>query len=264
MKNIIFRFMPALLTGVTAVLSCTAFARQNAIVESDSGVNLAVVAEASTSRVSGDTSLASLNDGHAPDNSHVRGRGSYGNWPAKGTQWVQYDWSRPISTKKIDVYWWDDRRGVHLPKACRLLYWDGKTFVPVKNPSGLGVAVSQYNATTFDEVRTSKLRLDIDSDGNYSTGILEWKVYNSGKSPDFPPSVEGDVDRVDRSAIVWEVLTADANELCVCGRDQVLLYNSVDFSSVIVDFGAGRSPFGLAVSLMASTACERARSHRRM
>ena len=196
MKNILFHIMTALLFGAIAALSCTAFARQDAVVESDSGMNLAVVAETSTSRVSGDTSLASLNDGFSPDSSHVRGRGSYGNWPAKGTQWVQYDWSRPISTKKIDVYWWDDRRGVRLPKACRLLSWDGKTFVPVKNPSGLGVAVSQYNTTTFDEVRTSKLRLEIDSNDNYSTGILEWKVYNSGESPDFPPSVEGDVDRV--------------------------------------------------------------------
>ena len=66
--------------------------------ESESSVNLAVVASPSTSRVSGDTSLASLNDGYAPHTSHVRGRGSYGNWPAKGTQWVQYEWSQPIST----------------------------------------------------------------------------------------------------------------------------------------------------------------------
>ena len=188
--------MWTLLASAAIALCCVAFAQQDAAEESDPGVNLAVVAEASTSRVSGDTSLASLNDGYAPDSSHVRGRGSYGNWPAKGTQWVQYDWSRPISSKEIDVYWWDDRRGVRLPKACRLLYWDGGAFVPVKNASGLGVAVSKYNTTTFDEVRTSRLRLEIDSDGNYSTGILEWKVYDSGRSPDFPPSVEGNVDRV--------------------------------------------------------------------
>ncbi len=98
--------------------------------------------------------------------------------------------------EKIDVYWWDDHRGVRLPKACRLLYWDGEGFVPVSNPSGLGVAASQYNTTTFDEVRTSKLRLEIDGDGNYSTGILEWRVYDSGKSPDFPPSVTAGIDRV--------------------------------------------------------------------
>ena len=35
-------------------------------------------------------------------------------------------------------------------------------FVPVPNASGLGVAGDQFNTTTFDEVRTSKLRLEID------------------------------------------------------------------------------------------------------
>ncbi len=109
---------------------------------------------------------------------------------------MQYDWSRPISAKKIDVYWWDDRRGVRLPEACRLLYWNGEDFVPVSNPSGLGVAEHKYNSTTFDEVRTSRLRLEIDSNDTYSTGILEWKVYDSGKSPDFPPRVDAGVDRV--------------------------------------------------------------------
>ena len=55
---------------------------------------------------------------------------------------------------------------------------------------------SKYNSTTFDEVRTSKLRLEIDSNGTYSSGILEWKVYDSGRSPDFPPRVTAGVDRV--------------------------------------------------------------------
>jgi DUF1680 family protein len=164
-------------------------------VGAEEGVNLAVVADPSCSYVSGDTSLAALNDGHAPDTSHVRGRGSYGNWPRRGTQWVEYAWSRPVSTRKIDVYWWDDRRGVRLPKACRLLYWDGERFVPVKNPSGLGVAADRFNTTTFDEVRTSRLRLEVDGDGTYSTGILEWRVYDSGKSPAFPPVVAAGVDR---------------------------------------------------------------------
>jgi len=162
----------------------------------ESKINLAAVAEPSSSYVSGDTSLAALNNENAPASSRDRPRRAYGNWPRRGTQWVQYDWSRPISTNKIDVYWWDDNRGVRLPKACRLLYWDGKDFVPVKNPSGLAVEGNKYNTTTFDEVSTSRLRLEIDSSGNYSTGILEWKVYDSGKSPDFPPRVTAGVDRV--------------------------------------------------------------------
>ncbi len=160
------------------------------------GVNLAVVAVPSASNVSGDTTLGALNDGSNPRSSRSSRGGTYGNWPSRGTQWVQYDWSQPISTNRIAVFWWDDQQGVRLPSASRLLYWDGGAFVPVKNASGLGVEGNQYNVTTFDEVTTSKLRLEIDSDGTNSTGILEWRVYDTGKSPDFPPSVEVGIDRV--------------------------------------------------------------------
>ena len=153
------------------------------------------MATPSGSYVSGDTTLAALNDGYAPRNSRDNRRGSYGNWPRTGTQWVEYDWSRPVSTKQIEVYWWDDRQGVRLPAACRLKYWDGNQFVEAPNASGLGVAGDQFNVTTFDEITTTKLRLEMDGDGNFSTGILEWRVLDSGKSPDFPPKVCAGVDR---------------------------------------------------------------------
>jgi uncharacterized protein len=168
----------------------------NAGGSSATAANLAVVAKPSTSYVSGDTTTAALNDEYEPRNARDNRRGSYGNWPRTGTQWVQYDWSQPISTNRVEVYWWADGRGVHAPKACRVLYWDGSTFVPASNASGLGVAENQYNTTTFDEVRTSRLKLEIDSDGTFSTGILEWKVIDSGKSPDFPPMVTAGLDRV--------------------------------------------------------------------
>jgi DUF1680 family protein len=184
-----------LLVGVTAAV-CTMFPQTTPGGQAAVGVNLAVVAKPSCSYVSGDTTPVALNDGYDPRSSRDNRRGSYGNWPRQGTQWVQYDWSQPISTSRIDVYWWDDQRGVRLPKAARLLYWDGNAFVPVANASGLGVAGSQYNATTFDEVRTTRLRLEIDSNETFSTGILEWKVYDSGNSPDFPPIVTAGVDRV--------------------------------------------------------------------
>ncbi len=158
--------------------------------------NLAVVATTSGSYVSGDTTLAALQDGQDPQRSDDDSHRSYGNWNRTGTQWVQYDWVQAVSTNKIDVYWWDDHRGVRLPTASRLLHWDGSAFVPVAHPSGLGVAADRYNTTTFDEVQTTKLRLEIDSNDTFSTGILEWKVYDSGKSPAFAPSVEAGVDRV--------------------------------------------------------------------
>src|SRR5689334_1341280 len=120
----------------------------------DSAANLALVAAPSSSYVSGDTRNAALNDGLAPRSSRDNRRGSYGNWPRQGTQWVQYDWSQPISTKQVEVYWWDDQQGVRLPKASRLKYWDGKEFLPVANASGLGVEGNKFNVTTFDEVMT--------------------------------------------------------------------------------------------------------------
>jgi hypothetical protein len=160
-----------------------------------SDVNLAMVATASSSYVSGDTRVQALNDSVEPRSSRDARRGSYGNWPRTGTQWVQYEWSQPISTKRVAVYWWADGQGIGAPKACRLLYWNGTDFAPVANASGQGVALNQYNETTFDEVRTPKLKLEIDSDGPLSTGILEWKVYDSGHSPAFAPSVVAGVDR---------------------------------------------------------------------
>src|SRR4051812_21797034 len=76
--------------------------------ESGAAANLASVATASGSYVSGDTSVAALNDGYVPRNSRDNRRGSFGDWPRTGTQWVEYDWSQPVSTKQMEVYWWDD------------------------------------------------------------------------------------------------------------------------------------------------------------
>jgi DUF1680 family protein len=160
------------------------------------GANLALVATPSGSYVSGDTSYAALNDGNAPANSRDRGPGSYGNWPKRGTSWVEYAWTQPIHTARIEVYWWDDHRGVRLPKACRLLWDDGKALQPVADGSGFGTAADTFNVTTFAEVTTPRLRLEIDGDGESSTGILEWRVLDSGRSPAFPPRVQAGLDRV--------------------------------------------------------------------
>ena len=159
-------------------------------------LNLAPLARPSTSFVSRHEDLAAVNDGFEPEGGNDVRHGAYGNWPQTGTQWVQYEWSQPVSTRRMDVYWWDDAKGVRLPKACRLLYWNGKEFLPVGHPSGLGVAGGRFNSTTFDEVHTARLRLEIDSAGPCSTGLLEWRVYDAGSSPDFPPSVVAGADRM--------------------------------------------------------------------
>ena len=153
-----------------------------------------MAATAATSFVSGHETIRALNDGFDPENSNDKRHGAYGNWPMKGTQWVEYAWTKPIHTGKIDVYWFDDHRGVRLPKACRLKYFDGKQFLPVAGAKGLGLRENRFNTTTFQDVRTTKLRLEMDSSGE-STGILEWRVYDWGDSPAFPPIVIAGLDR---------------------------------------------------------------------
>jgi len=158
-------------------------------------VNLAVVATPVTSYVSDDTSLVALAGDFAPSDSRDNRRGCYGNWPRTGTQWVEYDWSQPISTKQIEVYWWDDHQGVRLPKVCRIAFWDGNNFVEITNAIGLGVEADKFNVTTFPEVTTLRLKLGMAGNETFSTGILEWRVLDSGKTPDFPPTVKAGVDR---------------------------------------------------------------------
>lgn len=138
--------------------------------------NLALSATRSTSYVSEWENLAAINDGYTPSGSADHTNGAYGNWPETGTQWIQYNWSSPVTADQMSVYWFDDDMGIDLPSSSRLLYWNGSAWVKVENPNGYGVNGNQYNITTFDSVSTTGLRLEMVSNGSYSTGVLEWEV----------------------------------------------------------------------------------------
>jgi hypothetical protein len=178
-----------------ALVSAVGPSRALAAVMQDVTVNLAKVAAPSASYVSGDTRVAALNDGFDPTASGDQEHGSYGNWPRTDAQWVQYDWTRPVTTNRIEIYFWADGQGVGLPSSYNVSYWNGSSFVPVANAKGLGVISNGFNSTTFDEIKTDKLRVEMTSDDKHSTGILEWKVYSSGAVPLFPPTVDAGVDR---------------------------------------------------------------------
>lgn len=157
--------------------------------------NVAVSAELKASFVSGHENVTAINDDFTPRNSRDRRRGVYGNWPSNGSQWVEYTWSKPISTKQVEVYWYEDRQGIRLPVSCKLTYWNGTEYAPVANAAGLGVQPNTFNITTFDEVITTKLRLEFVSNETFSTGIIEFRVIDSGKSANFPPTVQAGKDR---------------------------------------------------------------------
>jgi DUF1680 family protein len=139
--------------------------------------------------------LTSLNDGQAPIITRGFGGGNNNRPQARTMYWVQYDWKQPISTKEVAVFWWNYNNNVRLPEAYHLEYWDGNAFVPVKNAAGLGRNNKELNTTTFDEVKTTRLRLALDSADRFSATVLEWQVYPSETSAPYPPVVTAGVDR---------------------------------------------------------------------
>ena len=143
------------------------------------GANLAPSATASTSYVSPWESLAALNNGGAPANSADRSNLAYGNWPERGTQWVEYQWPTAKSVDRVAAYWFDDDQGIDLPASCKVQYWNGGAYVDVPGQSACGVAGNTFNTTTFTAVSTTRLRLSITSKPDFSTGVLEWQAFQA-------------------------------------------------------------------------------------
>lgn len=112
-----------------------------------------------------------------------------------GAQWVQYEWTQPVSTGEISVFWWNFENSLRLTSAYRLKYWTGSEFLPVINPVGLGLVNNQFNKTTFKEVQTTRLRLEVDSADRFIATLLEWIVIKTPDSPDIPPIVNAGADR---------------------------------------------------------------------
>lgn len=141
---------------------------------------------ASTSRVT--TSLpgekgrllaCALNDQQEPSNSKDRSIIPFQWWPRVGTkEWVQYDFKKPEKVSAVEVYWYDEspEGGCRVPKSWRLLYLDGEQWKPVDGASEYGTKVDQYNRVTFEPVEITALRIELELQPNFSTGILEWKV----------------------------------------------------------------------------------------
>ena len=154
--------------------------------------NLAVVATASGSGRPG-AALTTLNDGLTP----ATPGNSRGNRPQPrlSSPWVEYEWPQAVRTGEIAVYWWDYGRTVHLPIAYRLEYWDGSRFLPVNHAAGWGLVNHSYNSTTFDEVTTTRLRLQMDSTDRFAAALLEWKVLEGAHAMPVAPIVIAGPDR---------------------------------------------------------------------
>ena len=79
--------------------------------------------------------------------------------------------------------------------AARIVVWVGALTIPPPPVQGLGTAVDTFNATTFEPIKTSKLRLEVNPQKDQPAGVLEWKVYNFGPVPSLRPVIDAGIDR---------------------------------------------------------------------
>ncbi|MHB8972099.1 MAG: glycoside hydrolase family 127 protein [Pirellulaceae bacterium] len=124
--------------------------------------------------------LAALVDGREPKSSHDESIPRFTWWDHCGTsEWVQYDTELPVTVSVVQVYWFDDQPGgggCRIPQSWKLLYRQGDAWTEVSHPSEYGTAKDTENRTTFDEVKTTGLRIVVELQPGVSGGILEWKV----------------------------------------------------------------------------------------
>ena len=94
-----------------------------------------------------------------------------------GTQWMELDWSQPITTDSSSVYFADDGGGLQLPASWTVQYWDGTQFVDVTNPGTYPEADNVFNQVTFDPVTTTKLRVVMTAAPTAGgVGAIQWIV----------------------------------------------------------------------------------------
>lgn len=97
-----------------------------------------------------------------------------------GMEWVQYEWETPQVLGESQVFWFDDssvRGGVcKLPAFWRVLYREESgAWVPVNAEIPNPVA-DTWNGVKFPAVRTTGLRISVQCQPGWSSGICRWKA----------------------------------------------------------------------------------------
>ncbi len=133
---------------------------------------------AAASHVQG--SLDALSDHHVPKNSDDHSIPRFTWWARKGSrEWVQYNFAQPREVTGVEVYWFDDRPrggGCRVPQSWRVEYRSGTEWKPVEAAGSYGVEPDGYNKVAFGPVETTGLRLAVQLQEGFSSGVLSWKI----------------------------------------------------------------------------------------
>ncbi len=98
-------------------------------------------------------------------------------WPRKGgEEWVAYRWKKPVRTAGVKVYWFDDtgRGECKVPRSWRIEAWRNGAWRPIEAKTP--VEIDRWTEVRFPAVETTGLRLVIQQQDGWATGIHEWKV----------------------------------------------------------------------------------------
>ncbi len=92
--------------------------------------------------------------------------------------WIEYAFEKPALVSESQLYWFDDapRGGVRVPASWRILYRDGAAWKPVENSGSWPPEKDRYNKVNFKPVTTNALRLEVNFQPGYSTGVQRWRV----------------------------------------------------------------------------------------
>ncbi|MEU4561199.1 family 43 glycosylhydrolase [Actinoplanes sp. NPDC023936] len=159
--------------------------------------NIAPIGVPTASYTAGWNSVTGLNDDADPaDPAQAQ---IWGTWSGArpATQWIQYDWSRPIRLTGAELKFWRDSGpgtgdGVAAPDSWRLQWWDGTAWQDVTGAGSYGTSTTAFNSVGFEPVTTSRLRATISANGNgvtYSAvAVTEWRVF-ADETPAAPITV---------------------------------------------------------------------------
>ncbi len=120
-----------------------------------------------------------LNDQYEPANSIDANFPYLHWWPKKNsTEFVAYTFDSEKTVSSSAVYWFDDAPygGCRIPAAYKVYYQKDGAWVPVKAISTDSIAKDKYNTITFEPVKTTALKLEVQLPVDNSTGIHEWVV----------------------------------------------------------------------------------------
>jgi uncharacterized protein len=124
-------------------------------------------------------SVGAVNDGVVPAKSSDTSLPRLSWWDHKDTtEWVELTFPRPTEVSRTRVFWFADRPagGCDLPKAWRLLYKDGDDRKPVEQSGAYDIAADRFCEVSFKPVETTALRIEVDLQPEWSSGICEWQV----------------------------------------------------------------------------------------